>query len=175
MNMQNINSAKQHWQRGFTLIELMIVITIIGILAAVAIPAYQDYSIRARVGECASLFGPIKTGQGIYFGSNGVLAGELDDKNPNAQTTELKGVDGGDGTTPIGSYVMSFAITAANTVTPITGTATCTLVGDPAGDKKGLGDSAGKTVTWNAVAVNTGITWVIDPTVATSVEAAHLP
>jgi prepilin-type N-terminal cleavage/methylation domain-containing protein len=54
------------YQQGFTLIELMIVIAILGILIAIAIPAYQDYSIRAKVSECANLLAPAKTGFAEY-------------------------------------------------------------------------------------------------------------
>jgi type IV pilus assembly protein PilA len=60
-------------QQGFTLIELMIVVAIIGILAAVAIPAYQDYTVRAKVTEGLSLATSGKTAIGEYFASNGAL------------------------------------------------------------------------------------------------------
>ncbi len=48
-------------QQGFTLIELMIVVAIVGILAAIAIPAYKDYTVRAKVSECAATLGACKT------------------------------------------------------------------------------------------------------------------
>ena len=58
-------------QKGFTLIELMIVVAIIGILAAIAIPAYQNYTIRAQVTEGLNLADGWKTSSSEFFAQNG--------------------------------------------------------------------------------------------------------
>ena len=58
-------------QQGFTLIELMIVVAIIGILAAIAIPAYQDYTIRAQVSEGLSLSAGAKTAVAEFYQDQG--------------------------------------------------------------------------------------------------------
>lgn len=63
----------QQVQQGFTLIELMIVVAIIGILAAVAIPAYQDYTIRAKVTEGLGFAAAAKTSVSEFIVSQGSL------------------------------------------------------------------------------------------------------
>jgi type IV pilus assembly protein PilA len=88
-------------QKGFTLIELMIVIAIIGILAAIALPAYQDYTVRSKVSEGLNMVGAAKLAVAETYDSTGAFAtGNLTYGMPVA--TSIKG-----------TYVSS--ITAAGT------------------------------------------------------------
>ena len=60
-------------QSGFTLIELMIVVAIVGVLASVAIPAYSDYTVRAKVSEAVTAVAPMKASVADYYHANGSL------------------------------------------------------------------------------------------------------
>jgi type IV pilus assembly protein PilA len=93
-------------QKGFTLIELMIVVAIIGILAAIAIPAYQDYTIRAQVTEGLNLASAVKASVAEYYAQNGAWPVGLVGAAPALGYTAL----------PVGKYVASVDV-ATGTIT----------------------------------------------------------
>ena len=78
-------------QQGFTLIELMIVVAIIGILAAIAIPAYQDYTIRAQVSEGMSLAAAAKAAVAEDFLNEGAAPTNRVDAGMTANITDTQG------------------------------------------------------------------------------------
>ncbi|MEM9757954.1 MAG: pilin [Pseudomonadota bacterium] len=74
--MKNMQVRKA--QQGFTLIELMIVIAIVGILAAIALPAYQDYTVRARMSEALATMAEAKTTIAEFAAARGSMPADAD-------------------------------------------------------------------------------------------------
>ena len=153
---------KQHIARqgGFTLIELMIVIAIVGILAAIALPAYQDYTVRARLSEALAVTAEAKTTIAEYVANLGTMP-------TNAAAA---------GITVTGFGQQSYVATAAFAGSGNTGTYTLT-VSNGAVAQQQLGDAANGTIQLvGTVDPNSRrVTWVCGPGATNPVPTKFLP
>ncbi len=133
-------------QKGFTLIELMIVIAIIGILAAIAIPAYQNYVIRAQATEGSSIIGSLETAFEECYANSGTAASCA--SNAAVGIPASKKI--------AGTYVQSAILTAPGQILVTYNT-------------NANANIAGKTVSWFAYKSSDGnITWLCNDGAATT-------
>jgi len=137
-------------QQGFTLIELMIVVAIIGILAAIAIPAYQDYIVRAKVSEPMTFLDAAKVSVSEYYQTIGSMPSDLSAAGVSSATSQ---------------YISAVAYSSASTTQ-----------GEIQVTVQNLGGSA----TGNIVLIGTGTTdgtvnWACNDSTKTTVPKKYLP
>ena len=159
---------RKNIQKGFTLIELMIVVAIIGILAAIAIPAYSDYTARAQVTEGLSIAAGLESKISDYQNSNGTWPTAVTDLAAGAAITDFKG-----------KYVTSATVGTGGSITITFGVTTDGVSGNIAGLTLGLNPalSVNGDISWRcaAKALPSGVTQVTGAAAVTNVPTKYLP
>jgi len=156
---------KAQMQKGFTLIELMIVVAIIGILAAIALPAYQDYTVRAKVSEVLLSMSQCRTSVTEVFQS-GMALPEKDHAAWGCTT----------GTNAATQYVGSLSVDATGIITATTAAATTkALPSEASGKTVSMTPYSTTDATTVAVAGDNIAHWKCAPGAATPLPEKYLP
>lgn len=153
-------------QKGFTLIELMIVVAIIGILAAVALPAYRDYTVRAKMGEVILAGSTCRTTVSEVYQSGGTSLPEANEW----------GCEVGSSTSASTKYVQSVATTDKGAIT-VTTTKASDLPADAQGKQIIMTplDTSGAAITAGTAGGTVISSWKCGPTSTDGLPSKYLP